>query len=143
LLDKLKTEIPGIVGISLLYARKLIKRKYKYTDSVAVASSKLDFMGEVSSALMFFNEKYIVDDGGKFPLSDMYIIYQNWCSESGKKPMGRHNFTKDINTNIDGIKKTNRRVEGKVCITLNVFDAPDDIIDEDDTLNVGQEEVEF
>lgn len=144
LIDKLQAEIPGIIGLSLRYARKLMKNRYQFTRSESIDKALDEFKGEISSAIMFFNDYFVVDDTGRFSISVMYEKYQTWCYEYGKKPMGRINFTRDISNNIDGIKKSVKRIDNIPTNVMNVMLAPNEMmVPDDDVIDVGGEEVEF
>ncbi len=141
LIDKLKKEIPGIVGLALNQAHKLMENNYQFSNSKAMDESMNEFLSEISSALMFFDEGYLVDDDGAYPSQELYVKYREWCDQNGKKPMSRPNFSKDLISGVNGLEVKVKRVDGKSTRTFNVmsFEPKTD----DDTYLIDGKEVEF
>jgi len=128
LFNKIKKEIPGIVGWALEGAKRLVENKYVYSDSVAIAESKKEFAEEVSSTVKFMRETYIVDDSGFVSNDEAYQAYKDWCSFNGKKPINKFSFLKDVARSDKRIEKIIKYIDGKTRRGYNLLLKPDDYV---------------
>jgi len=131
---KLMKEIPAIVKWAIEGAHRLIKNDYELTTSVQSNLAMEDFMGDISSAVLFFRELYIITpENGWISNEDLYGSYKQWCEDVGKKPFSMQNFAKDLHTAFPNlVTKHSRNDDGVLCrgktCTLRNF--------EDETSNV-------
>lgn len=106
LIEKLIPEIPGIIGWALEGAKRLEANNFTFSQSKASLGVFNEFEEEMSSAIMFFNENYVVDKEGKTPKADLYNHYLNWSKENGKRGMySRNRFNKELMDNISGLEE--------------------------------------
>lgn len=104
LVEKLVKEIPGIIGWALEGAKRLEKNNFIFSDSRAVADLFAEFEEEMSAAIMFFNENYIVDDEFKTSKQELYDHYLVWAKDNGKKgSYSKRRFNKELVDNIKGL----------------------------------------
>ncbi len=96
IVEKLKAELPGIVGWALAGAQKLVQKNYQFTEAAAMKATLQDFEDNTSSALMFFRESYEPFPDGFISNTDLYQHYTFWCEENGRKKMNSNNFGKDL-----------------------------------------------
>jgi putative DNA primase/helicase len=102
--EKLLKEIPGIIGWALEGAKRLIANNYSFSSSKSSANVFADFEEEMSSAIMFFNENYVIDNDFRTPRSDVYRQYVDWLRENGKKGvLSTRKFNKELMENISGL----------------------------------------
>lgn len=105
LIEKLEAEIPGIIGWALEGAKRLQANNYVFSPSKASADLFLEFEEEMSSAIMFFNENYVIDDDFKTSKADVYEHYRGWLAENGKKGvLSKRKFNHELKENIEGFK---------------------------------------
>jgi P4 family phage/plasmid primase-like protien len=105
LFEKIKKEMPIIVGWAINGAKRLVKNNYLFTRSDATIKAKTSFISDMSSSISFINEYYEVSnnkgkDGTKGSL--IYNEYKAWMEEVGKKSyiLGRDTFYDHIDRNI-------------------------------------------
>lgn len=105
LLEKLEAEIPGIIGWALKGAKRLASNNYVFSYSEASMELFGEFEEEMSSALMFFNENYLIDDKIRTTRDEMYEEYLEWAKYNGKRGVvAKKRFIKEIIDNINGIE---------------------------------------
>jgi P4 family phage/plasmid primase-like protien len=95
--DKLSKEMPGIIGWSIVGAKKFIENNRTFNQATASIEKLESFVQEISTALTFFDQMYIIDDSCKSATCDVYEHYRRWCDDNGYKFKNIHNFWKDIN----------------------------------------------
>lgn len=104
LLEKLIPEIPGIIGWALEGAKRLAENNYVFSQSKASASVFAEFEEEMSGAIMFFNENYIIDAEERTPRQDLYQHYLDWTKSNGKRgAYSKRRFDKELLDNIKGL----------------------------------------
>jgi len=109
---KIMEELPAIVKWAITGAQRLQENDYEHSPSVQMDSAKEDFQGDISSAVLFFRENYVVDSQSWTSNTDLYGHYKAWCEEVGKKPFAMANFGKDLMTSFPELENKVRRVEG-------------------------------
>ena len=127
--EKLSKEIPGIIGWAIDGAIRFTQNNRKFNEAKASMHMLTKFIEDNSSALSFFNEYYIIDNGYKTANCDVYDEYKEWCNDNGRKPLSSSNFWKEIKKEYGGklqdakaIRiKDGARVNGK-----NVVKNPED-----------------
>ena len=102
LTEKIRKEMAVIVGWAINGAKRFIKNNYVFTSTVATKQAKMSFISDMSSGLSFMNENYEYiqckgSNGTKG--TDLYIEYQKWVEEVGKKPLGRDTFYDHLDRN--------------------------------------------
>lgn len=112
LADELLKELPGIVGWALKGAERLVKNNYRFTYSLAVSESAIEFENYTSSSLMFFRENYQPDPEGFVDNEDLYKEYQEWCTKTGKRFLSMTHFNRDLRDNLN-IARTSAWSAGK------------------------------
>jgi len=105
LAKKLRKEIPGILLWMIEGAKRLKENNYTFTNPEVSSSALEDLVNEMSSAMNFVSEDYIVTDTPQITKNDLYNDYTFWCRENGRKAMSKINFIKDIESNIPNIKE--------------------------------------
>lgn len=110
--DKLRAEIPGIVGKSLLALRKfLTEQKGIWRPTKSMEQAKENFINESSTALEFASEylKVIpVNLIASEPLTNndrVYEVYKFWANQRGYSASSSRKFWKDITLNLPGVSK--------------------------------------
>ena len=103
LLDKLKKEIPGIIGWAIEGAKRLADNNYVFSESKASKLVFSEFEEEMSGAVMFFNENYVIDNEFRTSKAQLYDHYVDWIRSAGKKNYSKQRFTREINDNIEGL----------------------------------------
>ena len=102
--EKLIQEIPGIIGWSLAGAKRLQENGYVFSDSKAMRNVFIEFEEEMSSAIMFFNERYVISPNGRVPRSVLYEEYTQWCKDNGKRGVSSvRKFNRELLDNIPGL----------------------------------------
>lgn len=105
LFDKLKDEIPGILGWALEGARRLSSNNYVFSRAKSCDTVFAEFEEEMSSAIMFYNENYETSEHDRCNKQTMYESYVQWCKDNGKRGVSSsRKFNKDLLENIHGLK---------------------------------------
>lgn len=142
---KLSKEIPGIIKWSLEGARRFIANDRVFNQAQASIDSLNKFVLEISSALSFFNEFYIIDNDYKTANCDVYKDYTTWCINNGRKPMNSLNFWKELSKEYGSQLKICKAIsrEGQRTSGKNIVQKPDIDIDNGNIMEPVQEELEF
>lgn len=122
--DKLSKEIPGIIGWAIEGAKKFVANDRVFKQAASSVKHLNEFIEEISSALTFFNEYYIVDDYCKTTNEEIYNHYDTWCDDNGRSPLNSQNFWKELskeygdqfkilNLRVNDINGVSRPVKGK------------------------------
>lgn len=85
LLDKLKSELPGIFNWALAGLKRLEQTGY-FTECEQIEDATLSYRDESDLPLQFLNECLERDSESSETSSDMYHRYRAWCKENGYKP---------------------------------------------------------
>jgi len=112
LTEKLMHELPGILGWALIGAQRLQANKYEFSSAKLADRANEEFVRNMSSAIAFVKEHFVVDQFGAYQKNQLYADYVFWCKEVGKKPLSRHNFSKDINSTLPDIREIQKKIDG-------------------------------
>jgi putative DNA primase/helicase len=112
--EKLSQEIPGIIGWAIKGARRFVANDSVFKQSQSAIDKLQSFSEELSSALTFFNEFYIIDVALTTANSQVYYEYSKWCEDNGRKPLNSNNFWKDLN------KEFGDQFEERTCSVFDV-----------------------
>lgn len=141
LAEKLRVELPGIIGWAMEGAKRLVNNSYRFTESEATTHMMEEFEDEASSALRYFRDNCVVDKTfmSWIPMQKVYDDYVHWTiSEGSKKPAGKKKFFKDIKTTWRAIDQKSMRYSdgqmfnGQVTTCINIIFKSDIITDEDE-----------
>jgi len=95
---KLLTELPQITLWALRGAKRLKENQFRFTQSTLIDEQSVHFQEGISSAVLFFNESYKVDENGFIDDEELYAQYVVWCDRKGKKKQNFYGFIADIET---------------------------------------------
>lgn len=136
---KLQGEMAGIIKWAIIGGKRWLERGQRFPTTKATTKTIKEFTEEASSAIKFFNERYVVDDEKRSwkVKSDLYIDYINWCATNGRKPMNSSNFNKHILLENKGIEERVVKKEGKSLRCYNINEViemavGDDLVEVDD-----------
>uniref|UniRef100_A0A6H1ZSQ8 Putative primase n=1 Tax=viral metagenome TaxID=1070528 RepID=A0A6H1ZSQ8_9ZZZZ len=101
LFQKLKGELGGIIAWAIEGAKRLKENRFMFSDSAMVDKKGYEFQGNISAAVLFFNENYEKQTNGFVSNDDMYENYKLWCDRRGKKKQSYYVFIRDIDTLTD------------------------------------------
>jgi len=101
LIEKVVEEIPGIIGWALEGAKRLKANNFVFSKSGASATVFAEFEEEMSGAIAFFNENYVIDDKARTPKGTLYDHYIEWSKTTGKKSYSKRRFMKELVDNIE------------------------------------------
>lgn len=97
LIEKLKAEIPGIIGWAIEGAKKFVEGEHVFHPAQSSIDMLASFIEEISSGLTFFNQNYIIDDDSRTADVDVYNKYKKWCENNGRGQLNSNNFWREIN----------------------------------------------
>ena len=120
LTDKLVKELPGIVRFAVEGAKRLIGNHYQYTESLNIEASEKELMEEMSSSLLFFNERFEISKEAFMESKMLYAMYAEWTREVGKQALSLYNFQRELRLNIPGLEHMRQMVDGKRLHGYNV-----------------------
>ena len=96
LFNKMKSEIPGIIGWLKIGGERLKNNNYCFSDSKNLRQTMEEFEEVISSAVMFYRETYEEAEDKFIATDDIYLAYKEWCENNGRKVMSKYNMSKDI-----------------------------------------------
>lgn len=115
--EQLIKELPSITAWALDGARRLKKNGFAFTKSAQADKKKIEFQENISSAVLFFNERYEIGGESDSALAEqMYDEYVAWAQKRGKKTGSYYTFIKDVEvfTNLP-------EVNGKIQVKPKVW----------------------
>ncbi len=109
LIEKLKSELPGILRRAMLAAQNFLDRNEEFNMPAATIVTADAFMIESEPVWSFFHDRYQITAPDHKPsvnptlgwtkTSDLYDEYREWCSDNGKHSKSKPRFVKAL----DGI----------------------------------------
>lgn len=145
--EKLRLELPGIIGWAMEGAKRLVENSYRFTECKQINHMGEEFEDEASSSLRYFREMCKVDDQWlRFvPLQKLYDDYIHWTiSEGSKKPAGKKKFIKDIKCIFKTVDTKHMRYkddydysDNKTCVCVNAYFRRDEVVEEEEIKNLG------
>lgn len=110
LLQKLKKEIPGIIGKALIRAKELTENGLEFIKPKSIIEENKKFEEAMSSAIFFIREKYDNNKENGTSKKDIYDHYKRWAVSNGRRSMNSARFFRDLKTM--GLKEI-KWVDGK------------------------------
>lgn len=113
-LDKqLIEELPQITAWAIEGAKRLKANKFLFTKSNQAEKKKIEFQENISSAVLFFNERYDIGGELDFVITEqLYEEYIAWSEKRGKKSSSYYTFVKDLKT-YTGLEEQNNKLNVK------------------------------
>lgn len=103
LTQKLKKELPGILNWALTGLNRIVANN-SFSECQACTDALNDYKLASNSALVFADDRLVVNEDGRLTLKELYPTYLNYCREEGfKNPFGKSNFYKQLEA--IGVKK--------------------------------------
>lgn len=100
LFSELKKEIPMIFAHAMHGVMQLKQNNYEFSHSTAMAEEMVEFENDVSNAMAFFRETYVLDDNAFLSNQEIYEQYRDWCLTVGCKSKNRNNLFKELTKNL-------------------------------------------
>ena len=105
IVDKLISELAGILQFAIDGARRLKENNYNFSEPDQLLEALDEFEQELSSPIRFFKENYVIHEDKKKNIlfkskKDLYSDYIKWCEEVNKGKKSKVNFLKDIANQI-------------------------------------------
>lgn len=122
--DKLREELPAIIGYAIEGAKRLAENDFVFSRSKASEDVFKEFEEEMSSALMFFNENYVLDTDHVIPKHIVYDNYIAWMERNRKKGiLSKRRFFKELEENMSELEERRTRYNGSVhrCYVINIM----------------------
>lgn len=96
LTQKLVRELPGILNWVLMCLKKLIIDNV-FTESKACGDALNQYRVSSNSALVYMEERLVIDDSGRLEKKELFADYLNFCREENyNNPYGKINFFKQL-----------------------------------------------
>lgn len=128
LASKLHAEIPAIIGWALKGAQQLADNDFVFSKSKAVSDVFREFEEEMSSAIMFFNETYRLDNDHVIPKQVVYDNYINWMVANHKRGvLSKKRFLKELEDNISELTEKQTRYNGQMHRCYRIIMANDEL----------------
>lgn len=124
LIQKLESELSGIMAWAVEGAKRLAANKFRFSESKQMNEKIEQFKENISAAVLFFKETYTNGDSYSFYSYDlMYEEYKNWADSRGKKKQSYYVFIRDLEAmgeieTIEGLVDK-QRVKGKRVKRIN------------------------
>lgn len=90
LLDKLRTELPGILCWAVEGC--LLWQKHGLDTPAVVRSATTAYRDEMDLLGEFFNDCCIISDQAETASKTLYEEYERWCQKNGERPLGKNAF---------------------------------------------------
>lgn len=106
--DKLAAEAPGILNWALAGLARLQANHYCFSRSPQSEAALDAYRIAGSSVLSFIDELCTIDSSTQAPASQLYHAYQNYCQDSGLKPVSQKRFwmeLKEAHPELDKFKE--------------------------------------
>ena len=95
LVKKLKSELSGILNWAVRGEQRLREQR-GFTESRVVTEALSEYRQESNPASVFLADHVEADPCGTVPCSELYKGYQEWCVQTGNKPLNDTGFGKEI-----------------------------------------------
>jgi putative DNA primase/helicase len=112
LVDKLKTELPGILNWAVKGEQRL-RANRGFTESRVVSAALQDYQREANPAKVFLADHVEVDPNGTVLCLDLYRAYTGWCEEKGNRPLTDTDLGKEIRRHFGAAVTKKRRSDGR------------------------------
>lgn len=129
--EELTSEIKGVIGVMINYAKKLKQNGYRFTETTATSATLRKFDNEMSSASLFLeDDKWEVSDDKERYISKttLYDNYRDWSRDTNKKAVSKNRFYDDLQTLIPGLEETRVYRDGRQERCFNLVQLFDDDI---------------
>ena len=90
MLDRLKTELPGILAWAVQGCLMWQRDRLKTPERVQVATRL--YQAEMDVMAAFFEDKCVLDQKCEAGASDLYHAYTSWCDDNGEKAWAQRTF---------------------------------------------------
>lgn len=88
-----KEEMEGLLVAAVWGLRQLMERGYfDLPASVLAAAATYRSNQDTAIGFLLDEEHVVADANGWVPRSQLYIAYESWCDENGRKPLAKHRF---------------------------------------------------
>lgn len=105
--EKLCVEADGIIAWAMIGLKRLITNNWRFSETSRTREALADYKAENSSALAFIEECCVIEAGAECLRDPLYDQYVEYCSQNGRKPLGKNNFLAEL----DGISSISRCLE--------------------------------
>lgn len=119
LADKLKTEADGILNFAIAGLKRLMENRYVFGETAKTKLELERYRIESNSALIFIDEMCKIEKDAKISSPDLYKRYQDYCTDSGLKPMSQTNFNKVLE-NISHLVYKGKTTLGRNVIWIGI-----------------------
>lgn len=123
--DKLKAELPAIVGFAIEGAKRLTENDFVFSKSSASGDVFKEFEEEMSSALMFFNENYVLDTTNTIAKTVVYDNYLAWMDRNRKRGiLSKRRFFRELEDNMTKLETQRCYYNGSTqsCYVIKTFE---------------------
>ena len=127
--EKLARELPAIIGFAIEGAKRLTENDFVFSKSSASGDVFKEFEEEMSSALMFFNETYVLDNEHIIPKNVVYDNYVSWMDKNHKRGvLSKRRFFKELEDNMSELLEKRTRYNGVVqrCYVIRMIEDDDE-----------------
>ncbi len=107
--EKLCAEADGIIAWAMVGLKRLMENGWKFSETDRTRESLADYKADNSSAMAFVEECCVIEAGAECLRDPLYDQYVEFCSQNGRKPLGKNNFLAEL----DGIPGVSRGLEAR------------------------------
>jgi len=105
--EKLLLEKDGIIAWAMVGLKRLMERKWKFTETERTRAELASYKADNSSTLAFVEECCTLDPGSEVLREELYNAYHEYCSTVGSKPVSQKRF----NNELEGVSGVSRGSE--------------------------------
>jgi len=113
LLAKFSSEADGIFRFALEGLKRLMRNKYKFSETEVNRAELQQYREDSDSVLSFAKECCKLDTNANVGSTEIFNAYKDYCEESGLKPYAQRMFVQQLTTSLPnvtrGVDKTGKR----------------------------------
>ncbi|MFO0940100.1 MAG: phage/plasmid primase, P4 family [Pirellulales bacterium] len=103
-------EIEGIFMWALAGLHRLHRNGYKFNESKICNMATAEYRSESNPEVLFMDDYMVPDDGVRFTRSsEIYSLYEHWCSKFGITPVGSRKFFKEFKKKFPSAERKRRK----------------------------------
>jgi putative DNA primase/helicase len=110
MLDKFQAEADGIFMFALAGLKRLIKNKFKFSETKNTNEELHKYRIDSNSVLSFVEDCCTVNLDAEVERTELFNRYRDYCTDGNLQPMSQKSFNKDLESGLQGavVKATDK-----------------------------------
>lgn len=111
-MDKVKKEIPAFIFECMLLAKKAFNHPdHLLTQTPSAKNARDNWLYDNDAIAQFIEDVCYIEPNANVNIIDFYQAYSNWCNESGKHPLSRNKFVRELKNKGYTIEQKRLRIK--------------------------------